>query len=569
MPNTKSLRTLAGAATCAAALVAAPSDDAWAQDRAPAAPSAAAGRAPARGVARGDSLRLVDALRLTLALSPTLRTARQQVDASRGGVAIADAALDPRFRTTAAANRESTLGFSGADVSAVPGVLAARERSASYSVALETPLPWGVVLVPEVGLSQIAALGHGAVPVNRATAGARLVVPLLRNRAGAAIVATQHAAERTLDATEADLRQVVAQTTLRTALAYWDYGVAGERVRVLQATEERARRLVDETAELVRGDARPAADLQQVRGNLASKRAQRIGAEQALAEARQQLGITLGLAPDAIALLPPATLDTATLASLPVDGGLDVDARARTWAARADGDALARRPDVAAAASRRRAAEAQVGAAAQELRGRLDLSVGMTYAGLDRGTGLDGFVAPLYRNTRGAAATLQLQYELPARNLAARGRALQATAAYEQTRIAERDLARQVTSALAVAAAGVTRGRLTLAEAAEAVRLARVVVDNEREKFRLGVATQIDVVYAEDALVSALLAEVGARRNYAAAVGTLRFQAGELAAAGADADLLAALLTGAPPAPDARPASPSPASQPVPTRSPR
>jgi outer membrane protein TolC len=527
-----------------------------------------------------DTLTLREALRATLSLSPALRAARLQVDARRGGIAVADGLRDARVVTSVASGRESTLGFAPLGDAAPPGgaatsVLATQQRSVAYRVAVEKEVGWGAVLTPELGVSQVQGVSSPLAPTNRATAGLSLVVPLAKNRGGVFTSAALRVAEYGLDAAEAELRHATARTALQAAVAFWDYAAAGERLRVFRSSEARARVLVEETTELVRGDARPASDLQQVRGNLATKRAQRVTAEQALAEARQQLGVVLGLPADEIVRLPLATLGRAAAppaappaapaaagvpnASDAHDALADADARAAAWAAGAADALLARRPDVAAAASRRRAAEADLGAATNDLRGRLDLSLGMSYAGLDRGAGLDGFLSPLYNNVRGAAATVQLQYELPVGNAAARGRAQQAAAAYEQARTAERDVERQVTAAAAVAAAGVERGRAALADAVEAVRLARVVVDNEREKFRLGVSTQIDVLFAEDALVSALLAEIAARRGYAAAAGTLQFHTGALAGAGEDADRVAALLEagtdGAAPTPT--PAAPS------------
>jgi len=517
--------------------------------QAPAGPRTPA--APAAPAAVPPALSLADALRTALDLNPALRAARQQVRAGRGALAAAEAPFDPRVRTALASNRTSDLAFApvadGGALAATP-VVATRQRALDYSVSVEKQFRFGAVLAPEVGISQVGVVGLGVAPANRARAGVNLLLPLARNRQGGVVEAGRRAAAAGFDAASADLHQTVAQTAYEAAAAYWDYAAASERLAAYRDSEARARVLVEETAELVRGDARPRADLRQFTDNLATKRAQRLAAEQTEAEARRRLGVVLGLPAAQIGLLPPARLaagDAATprAAVTPGDAGRDTERHTATWAAAASADALARRPDVRAAAARRASAAHRVDAAHSALRPRLDLTVGMSYAGLTRGAGFDGLVSPLGAGMAGGVATLQLQYELPARNLLARGQADQAEAALEQARVAERDLARQIEAAVAVAAAGVERGRLALAEADSAVRIAREVVDNEKQKFRLGVSTQIDVIYAEDALTSALLAEVGARAAYAAAVGALRFQSGDLAAAGEDPAALAGLLT--------------------------
>lgn len=573
------------------AAVGAPPAGAPAVRPAPSADTAAAAPAPL--------FSLADALRAALDLSPALRAARQQVRAGRGAVAVAESPLDPVVRTTVANTTQSDLEFGAiapADALAANPVINTRQRVLDYQVSVGRQFSNGLSIAPTLDVQQATVAGLPSAPANRATAGLNLTVPLARNRMGAALAAARRSAVAGFDAARADLRQAAVQASYDAAVAYWDYAAAGERLAAYRSSEQRARVLVDETAELVRADARPAADLRQFRGSLAGKRAQRITAEQAVAESRQRLGVVLGLPAEQIASLPPARLDAAPNASpnvvsnaksdvapdAPGDRAAAADERrAAAWARTVSAAALGRRPDILAAAARREAASQALAAANHDLRPRVDLTVGASYAGLTQGFGLNGFVSPLGRTLPGTNTVVQLQYELPARRLAARGRAEEAEAALEQARIGERDLARQVESAMGVAAAGVERGRRALAEAGDAVRLAREVVENEKQKFRLGVSTQIDVIYAEDGLVNAQLAEIGARRTYAGAVGTLRYVAGDLGAASMAVDpgaqggpesaaataavSLAAVLA-RDPYPDAAPAAPpaAPAAAPPP-----
>ena len=539
----------------------------------PAAAQPAAG--PPAGVAAvstpaADSLfSLADALRAALEFSPALRVARQQVRVGHGGVITAESPFDPVVRTTVSSNQTSDLEFgvpTAGDPLAANSVINTRERVVDYQVGVAQQLRNGLTITPTLGVQQATIAGLSTAPSNRATASLNVVVPLARNRMGGAVAASRRAAIAGYDATRADLRQAAAQTTLDAATAYWDYAAAGERLAAYRSSEQRARVMVDETAELVRADERPAADIRQVRGNLASKRAQRIAAEQTLAEARQRLGIVLGLPAQQI-----ATISSARLAAVPNTGAAPPDdradadevRRAAAWARSVASAALARRADVRAAAARREAAAQSLAAADHDLRPRIDLTLGVTYAGLTQGYGVGGFVSPLGRTAPGTSSVLQLQYELPTRRLLARGVAEQAEAALEEARISERDLTRQVESAVSVAAVGVDRGRRALGEAGDAVRLSREVVDNEKQKFRLGASTQLDVLYAEDGLVTALLAEIAARRTYIGAVGTLRFAAGDLGAAttaveGGDARTAASSLA-AVLAQDPRPAVRTPA----------
>ncbi len=503
-------------------------------------------------------LTLEMALRTALRANPALRIAREQVRVEQGAATGVRGLFDATLETSLVGGRFDELALSNTGApTALGDISTLRRETIDYRVALQKPFANGLIVVPSVSVSQVGQAAFGEIPVNRAQAGVTAVLPLSRNRGGGVWTMQQRSAETAVDAAELEQRQAGARTALDLGVAYWNYAAADERLAALRYAESRAQTLVDETAELVRGDARPAADLIQFRGNLSSKRAQRAGAEQSVAQARQQLGIILGIPPSEIIALPRALLNVAgttapynpgtgqvseatlTLDSLPVNA----DQAGGAWATTRLVEILSRRTDVRAAQLRALAADQQRAATQSGLRPRMDLQISVAYAGLDRGPGFGEFIAPLWRNTRGASTTVQLQYELPTRNYAARGRAEQADAIAAQAMIVQRDRARQVESAVAVAAAGAFRGRAALIDAASAVRIARDVVENEKQKFRLGVSTQIDVIFAEDALSNALLAEIAARASYAASVAVLRLESGALAAAGDDSRELARLLS--------------------------
>jgi outer membrane protein TolC len=521
---------------------------------APAQPAAV----PPTTVAATSILGLNDALQLALKLNPALRVARDQVRLEHGSLSLARAAFDATLQTSLVGGRYRDLSLgAGTASSGIANIATSRRETVDYRVGVQKQFSNGVILVPSVTVSQLAQPVAGGLPVNRSEAGVTAIVPLARNRGGSVDAVQQQSYERALDAAEYERRQAVARVSLDVGLAYWDYAAAGERLAVQRYSESRAQTLVDETEELVRGGARPAADLIQFRGNLATKRTQRVSAEQAVARSRQHVGNTLGLSPAEMLALPPARLDVAGTAApydpstgtvnaptVSVDSApTDPDKAGVTWARRMASDVLARRPDVRAVRERAQAALQLQLAAQSAMRPQMDLQVSFAYAGLDRGLGVNEFGAPLWRNTRGATTTIQLQYSLPALNLAARGRAETAEAIAAQAATTERDRARQVEAALAVAVAGLYRSRAALVDAAAAVRIAREVVENEKQKFRLGVSTQIDVIYAEDALTNALLNEISARAAYASSIGVLRLESGALATVGEDTKALSRLLS--------------------------
>jgi outer membrane protein TolC len=246
-----------------------------------------------------------------------------------------------------------------------------------------------------------------------------------------------------------------------------------------------------------------------------------MGAEQSVIEARAQLGIVMGIAANAIDTLPlpatdfPAMRDTVALLPPGADSSL--------------GDPLLQRADYAAAGESERAAAALAASTQNDLRPRLDLTLGMGYVGTANGYGVGHFIAPLYQNVPGLNASVQITYQLPITNTGAEGRAVEQAAAYEQQRIVRADLARRIRSNVAVAQSALAHGHAALVESHEAVSLAQTTVKNEQRKFRLDASTMFDVIQAQDALTNAQLNEITSAQRYAVAIATLRFESGGLA----------------------------------------
>jgi outer membrane protein TolC len=376
-----------------------------------------------------------------------------------------------------------------------------------------------MMVSPEVSLTQLQPSTAAGLVTNRAAASLSVLMPLLRNRGGGMARASERSAEGEYDATLLDLRYTIASGVYDAVVAYWGYLAAAKRLEVYAGSEQRAARMVEETRALVRAEERTAADLQQVRANLATKRVTRISAEQSLIEARQQLGLAMGVPAEAIMTLAlPSTEFPA----------LRWDTSRAPPTARWVTDAIGHRADLAAAARRREAAQVTLDASQRDVRPQLDLSATIGYAGLERGTGVDQFFAPLAHNRSGLNSSVQLGYQFPITSAAARGRALQAASAYEQRRIAYDDLSRRISAGVAVAAEALRHSLLGLKESEDAVTLSRATVESEKRKLQLGMSTLFDVIQAEDALTNALLAEITGQRNYAVAIASLRFQIGTL-----------------------------------------
>lgn len=471
-------------------------------------------------------LDLAEVVRVTLANNPDILLARQDAEGSRGNRIAAAAPFDPFLQAGTGFSRRRVVDPTDAALSEV-----------SQSLSLRRLFRNGLVLGSDVSASRLDLSTPGADTVNDLSSSLTVAAPLLRDRGGAASVAPERAADYNYQASRWAERQAIALLVLTAAVSYWDYVEASQRFDVFVEAEQRAQQSAEQTRALVAADERTSADLIQMQGNLAAKRATRIAAEQSVIDTWQPLGLAMGLPPESIiARQVPAT---------PFPAALDEGAARRTAMQLLEA-AYARRPDLTAAETSLRAAEAVLDGARNQIKPRLDLIFGTGYRARALGQGLGAFFEPFRaENPKHLDASVRLNYEFATTNSAARGQLLQASSAFTREQILVMDLRRRIAVGVTVAAEALTRGEAGMKASEEAVQLLGQAVQAEQRKFQVGMSTLFDVIQAQDALTNALLGRIGSQRNYAVALATLRYQSGTLLDAGDTSPVVAtsALLT--------------------------
>lgn len=469
----------------------------------------------ASGEVGAEGLSLYEVVQTALVSNPSIQTAVQQVFLGEGELHNARAQFSPNLSATISRShaRDLSIGSGGL------GQAAERDtEETSYSVTLTQQLRAGITVQPSVTVSQTRSTTRPET-LGSATVNLDLILPLLRDRWGKIAKRNEQAAEEGYASDLRELNHQQAASILETVTAFWDYVSTHRQLDVYRLSEERAQLLVEETRQLVEAEERPAADLNQVEGNAASKRIDRINAEQRVIVARQRLGVAMGIAADQIPMLQPPRDDFPDIKPYAEDG-LTRERLVET--------ALQNRADLEAAARQQRVSELLFEAAKENLKPKLDMVLSTGYTGADEGTGIDQLVSPLYRHVPGMTTSVLLDYSFPIKNLSGRGIVMQQGAALEQQRIAARDLARRISAAVTVAYEDLLRSALAAETAEHAVALIQKTVENEKEKNRLGVATLFDVILAENSLTGALLNRVASYRDYAVALVSLRYEIGLL-----------------------------------------
>jgi outer membrane protein TolC len=454
-------------------------------------------------------LTLQEALQIAVTRSPNVDLAARDVDGRRGALVAAGDPFDPRLSTLVGGSRETQLtGISPAG----------RTDSVAYGAGGSWRLRSGIIVQPEFTMTGASSLAASRIALGQSAVKVGLQIPLQKDRGGILSAGPERAARHEVDASRSRLRQAMTDSAYLTVSSYWEYVTAVQRRAILAESEARAARLVDETRILVQADERTAADLTQLLGNLAAKRAVRLDADLGVTQGWERLVLAMGV--EAAAVLRAATPATPFPSVTPHWVAPPLDALIN--------DAQMYRADLVAAARQVEASQVLVDAARNDLQDRLDLFVAGGYKGRSLGGGADRFFTPLFWGIPGFDASFQVRYEFVGSHAGSRGRLLQHEAFYEAQRVALADLQRHIAASVLVAVEVLKRSTESLAQSQEAGRLFSEGVQNEERKFRLGLSTLFDVIQAADGLTNARLAETAAQRDHAVAIATLRYQAGTL-----------------------------------------
>jgi outer membrane protein TolC len=347
-----------------------------------------------------------------------------------------------------------------------------------------------------------------------------LAQPLLRGRGASATAAAESAAKLDAEVSLQQARQTTAQRLRDACLAYFAYGAAYQSVTRWMEAEQRAKRLLDEEERLVRASEHPAADLKLLAANLADVSASRSNAEQLALEARQRLGVAMGLSWDEIERIG-APADDFVHISMP--SALSGDALSQLIKT-----AWESRPDVLAADLQVRSADIRAYAARRTLLPKLDLQANLGYAGLSEGNGAAPFFTAPYERVSGVNFLAGLSLEYPLQNNAARGELAQRDAESKRAELIRDNLKRQIGAALALVSSTLRTALITLQNAEASVAAYREAVENERKKVRAGLTTLFDVIQIEGRLNLAEQNLLTARARVAALTAQLRYESGTM-----------------------------------------
>jgi outer membrane protein len=468
-----------------------------------------------------ETFSLSRAMEATLRDHPLLRIQEQQVQYNRGALLRAQSQFD---RVVTAGSSLSRV-YSPLDAveRSVYNASSATTNFTSVDVEETQQFHNGISAGPSLIVTRTTDNVSTQYGLNQSHLGYQINVPLLRGRGRDVVGAQETASNMEIEASLLDLNQTVSDLLFNTAVAYWSTVAARQSMQVYREAEARGQLLLETVQSLIAADKIPRSEVSNVLANLADRTASRIAADQQLLQAKQQLALAVGMSAENLfaAREPSDALPASTSARLPEDGN-------GTQALIAD--ALRQRADFLATKKRIAETEILTKAATNQIKPQLDLQFSTGYSGLKEGTAPGQYLVSPFTGVHGVDAVGGVRYQLPLQNRAAQASVLQARSGALQAYHRSQDAARNIASAVIVALEGVRNALRQLEEVDRSVLYFRTALDNERERYRLGVGSLVEVLTVEDRLTSVLTGQVQTELGYAIAIARMRQATGSIVA---------------------------------------
>ena len=455
---------------------------------------------------------LLQSIKITLAQDPNIALEKELLRQSQGRLQNQTGAFDYQLSMSANGGEDKTpLAAGGAQEALSTGNFV-------YSGGISKLFRSGLTMDAGILVNRSDNDTPGATTKNNGEVRLDLGYPLLNGRGRDNVTAGEVAASLDHESSRLEYRHAVSFRILVTVNAYWDYLTAQKSLQIARESEIRAKDLVADTTTLVDADEMPRNELLQLHSDLATQRATRIAAENGVFQARQNLGLIMGLKPAMIGVLPPPSTDFPAIEKM--------EPPKRETASTLFEKALQERADYSAAKFRQQASGVELKAAENNLKPNLDLNLNMSYDSLREGGRLEHVFAALVDRVPGPSYALSLRYRFPVRNNVARGRFLQSHAAHRQNHILVDDLGRTIYVQVALALENLRSSFEALKASQEAIGFAEQALRHEQKKFRLGFSTLVDVINFQDRLTRVHQTRINNQRQLMRNLAELRFQIG-------------------------------------------
>lgn len=354
---------------------------------------------------------------------------------------------------------------------------------------------------------------------NNMTAFVSVAQPLWRGRGRSIVTANEKTTDIGIESQLHNAAFVTAGQVFNMALNYWQYVGANQAYEVYQSNEERVRKVLEITNELVGAEKKPAGDLVQIQADLKDKERQTILSEQQLFSARQNLGRSIGI----------STVESTSI-GIPTNNFPDVESIGTTINLQKLLDiAYANRDDLKALKKSLEISSIYVDVAENNTKPQLDLTAFARYGSTELGNSISRFFSVLGQNEgRNYQVGVGLNYLFPVNNNRAEAELLTSQLIYSDQEINIQDQIRNIELNVSIAYNNLLNSIEAVKKSEQALRYYEDVFSNEQIKFQNGLTTLLNLILFQERLTFAQLDYIQNQQQFAIALSNLRYETGTI-----------------------------------------
>lgn len=472
---------------------------------------------------------LMELSELTLEKNPSIQRQYLQVQQSKANLQIATSIFDYRLNASSGYDRNRLSLF---QTDARNGLVDGHIRTNTYTLGGGLQRTFRSGMTANLGLDYSRTADNfplnsaseevGAFYSDNITSTALSVSqPLLRGSGRKFAAASEKVAGIEVESNVLNLIFASSGELLNTVLAYWQYLNAYKSVKIYQENEDRVRKVLQVTHDLVEAEKKPAGDLIQVKADLTDKERQTLLAKQQLYNARRSLGRFVGL----------SEVESERL-GVPVNEFPSIEAsRYSTDIKLEDFITIARtnRTDLKSMIKTSEALGINLNVAGNSLKPQLDLGGFISYGGYDAGNSLRRIVSPLSQSEgRNVQFGVSLNYLFPLNNNYAQANLVSNQIAISNQQVILDNQIRNIELNVSIAYNNLNNSVLTVEKASQTLAYYQEVFENEQVKFQNGLSTILNLIFFQERLTFAQLDYLSAQQQFAQSIINLRYETGTL-----------------------------------------
>jgi outer membrane protein len=345
--------------------------------------------------------------------------------------------------------------------------------------------------------------------------------PLLRGRGRKVTSAFEKASLIQIESTDENLNFRNIIQIVNTSNAYWRYIAAFKSYNIFKQNEERVRKILEITKDLVKGDKKPMSDITQINAELSNQERLTYNAGLSLYDARVNLGREIGLKEADTTRFKNFIDDFPSTSDLLLDENITIVDFINS--------SLVNRKDLKSIELDLESREVQLKFYENLKKPQLDFKLFANYGGENFGNGLSQLlnsISNYYGRTTTVGIGLNFNFDL--NNNFAKGNFKQNDYFYKDKEIEVNDFKRNLIANVTIACNNYSISKKAMLKAKESLDYHKIVFENEDTKFKNGMTTLLNLVILQERLTFAELEYINSQLIYCLAIINLRFETGSI-----------------------------------------